>query len=79
MNLLATAFAMANDTQQAQMIDEFARELFVRCGGRFRPDGKMPQGYETQVCNIAAQLTADGKIFIADLHAFLELRKQDMK
>lgn len=75
--LLSKAFSVATDQQQAEMINEMARELFVRCGGR-RQSASM-DGYENQVCNLSKYLNADGVAFIDDLYAFVELRRKDMK
>lgn len=75
--ILAKAFAVADATEQAAMIDSMARELFVVCGGRFRRDTVLA-GYEPQCCEISRKLTKDGVQFIKDLHAFLELRSKDM-
>lgn len=74
--ILSVALAVANDEQQAKLINSFARELFVRCGGR-HVKGSI-NGYESQIYMISRHLNADGMQFIADLHAFIELRKKDM-
>jgi hypothetical protein len=63
----------------------FNGELFDRPHALYRREGDAhhlqgwSEGYESQVCNIAAQLTADGKTLIEDLHAFIELRGREIK
>ena len=76
--ILAKAFACADSTEQAALIDSFARELWVICGGRFSKHSALA-GYEPQCCDIAKKLKADGKKFIKDLHAFIELYEKDME
>lgn len=73
--ILAKAFAVADATEQAGLIDSMARELFVVCGGR----GGLVGGYEGQCCEISRKLSKDGIAFIKDLHAFLRLREEDIK
>lgn len=75
--ILAKAFAVADATEQAGLIDSMARELFIVCGGRFNRTSPMC-GYEPQCCDIAKKLTKDGVKFIKDLHEFIELRERDM-
>lgn len=75
--ILAKGFACADATEQAAMIDSFARELYVVCGGRFRRDTPMA-GYEPQCCEISRKLGKDGIQFIKDLHEFIVLREKDM-
>lgn len=75
--LLIKAFSMANDSEQAEIINSFARELFVRCGGRMKTGSV--DGYESQCCSISRNLNKDGIAFIEDLHAFIELRNKDIK
>ena len=75
--ILAKAFACADATEQAGMIDAMARELFVVCGGRFARHSPLA-GYEPQCCEISRKLTKDGIQFIKDLAAFIELREKDM-
>lgn len=75
--ILAKAFACADATEQANMIDSFARELFVVCGGRFRRDTVLA-GYEPQCCEISRKLTKDGIAFIEDLYGFIQLRKKEI-
>lgn len=74
--LVIRALSCANDREQAQIINDFARELFVRCGGRMRV-GTI-DGYESQVCNISRHLNKDGMTLIKDLHAFIELREKEI-
>lgn len=76
--ILAKAFAVADATEQAAMIDSFARELWVVCGGRFSRHNSFG-GYEPQCCEISRKLTKDGIQFIKDLAHFLELREMEMK
>lgn len=76
--ILAKAFACADATEQAGMIDSMARELFVVCGGRFSRHSPLA-GYEPQCCEISRKLTKDGIQFIKDLHGFLVLREKDME
>lgn len=75
-NLLSMAFACSNDRDQAEFINEIARELFVRCGGR-NVKGTI-NGYEAQCCNISRYLNKDGVQLVKDLHAFIELREKEM-
>jgi hypothetical protein len=75
--ILAKAFSCANDEEQAEMLNSFARELFVVCGGRYGRDSR--GGYEGQCCNITRHLNKDGEQLIRDLNAFIELRKKEMK
>lgn len=77
--ILAKAFAVANDTEQADLINSIARELFVQCGGRYRRDSNTGAGYESQCCNISAKLNSDGKAFIIELYEFIQLREKDIK
>ena len=76
--ILAKAFAVSNDTEQANLIDSMARELFVACGGRYRKD-TVYGGYEQQCCSISGKLGKDGIQFIKDLHGFIELRERSME
>jgi hypothetical protein len=76
--ILAKAFAVADATEQAGLIDAMARELFVVCGGRFARHSALA-GYEPQCCEISRKLTKDGVQFIKDLHAFIELREEAME
>lgn len=75
--ILAKAFAVADATEQAGLIDAIARELFVVCGGRFSRHSALA-GYEPQCCEISRKLTKDGIKFIKDLSEFIELREKDM-
>lgn len=75
--ILAKAFAVADATEQAGLIDSMARELFVVCGGRFARHSSIA-GYEPQVCEISRKLTKDGIAFIKDLYSFIELREKDL-
>lgn len=70
-SILAKAFSVANDYEQAQMFNEMARALYVQCKGRF--------GYETQICGLTKYLNADGEALVHDLAEFIKLRKQEMK
>ena len=76
--ILAKAFAHADDTEQAGLIDSIARELFVLCGGRFSKRNSMA-GYESQLCAISQKLGKDGIAFIKDLHEFIVLREKDIR
>ena len=76
--ILAKAFACADSTEQAGMIDSFARELYVVCGGRFNRSAPL-SGYEPQCCDIAKKLGKDGIKFIKDLAAFIDLREKEME
>lgn len=69
--ILAKAFAVSNDDEQAGMISTMARELYVRCKGA--------NGFETQVCYLSKKLNEDGVHFIKLLHEFILLREQEMK
>lgn len=75
--ILAKAFACADATEQAGLIDSMARELFVICGGRFARHSPLA-GYEPQCCEISRKLTKDGIQFVKDLYAFIELREKEM-
>ena len=77
--ILAAAFANADASDQASLLDSFARELFVRCGGRIRRGSQLMEGYEQQCCMITQKLGADGVALIEDLHAFVVLRKEEIK
>ena len=76
--ILARAFAVSNDTEQADLINSMARELFVQCGGRYRRDSNIGAGYESQCCNLSRKLNKDGIQFVKDLFGFIELREKDM-
>jgi len=76
--ILAKAFACADATEQAGMIDSIARELFVVCGGRFARHSPLA-GYEPQICEISRKLGKDGKDFIKDIYHFLELREKSIE
>ncbi len=76
--ILAKAFAVADATEQANLIDGMARELFVVCGGRFSRYSPLA-GYEPQCCEISRKLSKDGIQFIKDLHSFIELREKGME
>lgn len=76
--ILARAFAVSNDTEQAELINSVARELFVVCGGRFRKESQYGAGYESQCCMISAKLNKDGSQLIKDLYGFIQLRERDM-
>lgn len=75
--ILSRAFACSDAREQADMINEFGRELFVVCGGRFRRDTAFA-GYEPQCCEISKHLNKDGIQFVRDLYGFIELREKDM-
>ena len=78
-SILATAFAVSNSTEQASMLNVFARELFVVCGGRYGRNIANSQGYEMQCCCISKDLDKDGIQLIKDLHNFILLREEDME
>lgn len=69
--ILSKAFACANDYEQAGMLNGMARELFVACRGK--------AGFESQVCTLTRHLNADGIALIEELHAFVELRKKEIR
>ena len=74
--IFSRAFAMSSGEEQAQLINDLSRELFVQCGGRHRqPYG----GMEWQLCEISRFLNNDGMNFIEELNGFIELRRKEMK
>jgi hypothetical protein len=68
--ILAKAFSCADATEQAQMLNTMARELYVACKGRM--------GFETQCCYITDELTSDGMAFVEMLAGFVKLRREEM-
>lgn len=74
--IFSRAFAMSNGEEQANLINDLSRELFVRCGGMHRKDSY--GGMEWQLCEISKFLNADGMKFIEELAGFVELRKKEM-
>jgi len=76
--ILAKAFACSNDIEQANLLNEIARELFVRCGGRHQNLSEGLYGYEWQCCGITKHLNKDGMDFIEDLYESIQLRKKEI-
>jgi hypothetical protein len=60
------AFAEADDHQQAAMINDMGRLLFMLCGG----DSKM----DSQLCYVSDKLDTAGRRLIDRIAAFNELR-----
>lgn len=76
--ILSRAFACSDAREQAELLNDIARELFVVCGGRRNRDSVFG-GYEPQCCEISRYLNKDGIQFITDLYEFIQLRKKDME
>lgn len=68
--LLSKAFAHSTDEEQANVLNELARELYVICKGQ--------AGFEWQLCGVSKKLSKDGISMIKMLHEFILLREKEM-
>lgn len=74
-DLIAKAFACSNDSEQADILNKFARTLYMHCKGR--PSGI--GGFETQCCMLVNQLNKDGEDLILELAEFVRLKREDIR
>ena len=71
LSLRSLAFAHADGTEQAEMLNSMGRELFVSCRG--------DRGFEMQCCFLTQKLNNDGIALIERLSEFVKLRKEEIR